>query len=65
MERKIAKADEKAAAQQAEAEGEESTGRRRGGRGVRRERIKREDNDAMNARLADKFASKESDEDAE
>ena len=65
MERKIAKADEKAAAQQAEAEGEESTGRRRGGRGVRRERIKREDNDAMNARLAEKFANKESDEDAE
>lgn len=66
QEHKIAKADERAAAaQQAEGEGEESTGRRRGGRGVRRERIKREDADAMNARLAGKFASKESDDDAE
>lgn len=40
----------------------ENGGRRRGGRGVRRERIKREDADAMNARLAGKFASKESDD---
>lgn len=59
-ERKIALADEKAAAQQAEAEENEGEGgRRRGGRGVRRERIKREDNEAMNARLADKFASED------
>ncbi|MBR8764763.1 hypothetical protein IX336_000114 [Porphyromonas levii] len=61
MERKIAVADERAAAQQAEGEGE-GEGRRRGGKGVRRERIKREDNDAMNARLAGKFASEEEDE---
>ncbi|MBR8762987.1 hypothetical protein IX308_000643 [Porphyromonas levii] len=61
MERKIAVADERAAAQQAEGEGE-GEGRRRGGKGVRRERIKREDNDAMNARLAGKFASEDEDE---
>lgn len=61
MERKIAVADEKAAAQQAEGESE-GEGRRRGGRGVRRERVKREDNDAMNARLAGKFASEEESE---
>lgn len=58
-ERKIQVADENAAAQQAEGAEGEGEGRRRGGRGVRRERVKREDNDAMNARLAGKFASEE------
>ncbi len=62
MERKIAVADEKAAAQQTEGESEGGEGRRRGGRGVRRERVKREDNDAMNARLAGKFASEDEDD---
>lgn len=57
VEHKITQADENAAAEQNE--GESNTGRRRGGRGVRRERVKREDTDAMNARLADKFASNE------
>lgn len=65
LERKITQADEKnAEGEQNEGEGE-ATGRRRGGRGVRRERIKREDNDAMNARLAEKFASNEEKEDEE
>ncbi len=63
MERKIAVADEKAAAQQTEGESEGGEGRRRGGRGVRRERVKREDNDAMNARLAGKFASEDEEDD--
>lgn len=61
VERKISKAD----SANEEGENEEQQGGRRRERrysGVRRERTKREDAEALNARLADKFESKEDDE---
>lgn len=61
MERKITQADEKAAeAQRAE---EDAPRRRERRGGVRRERTKREDNDALNAKVAGKFESETEEDD--
>ncbi|MDN4754095.1 30S ribosomal protein S2 [Porphyromonadaceae bacterium W3.11] len=62
VERKITKAD---AAGEEGADGEQQGGRRRERRhsGVRRERTKREDAEALNARVADKFESDKDEDD--